>query len=289
MEKHLLVTISDDLSALHGVRFVGSFFENKGKIHLTLLYVSHGLDAAHREGSLEDRRLNARLADAQAGKGRVALDASRKILVDKGFPYENIKTKLVGKRIGTAKDIVHEGRAGLYDAVVLGRRGYTLFETAFATSVTRELMDLRIDFPVWICRLPEERRKNVLLCVMDTEACMRMADHVGFILGSEGTTHSVTLLHVDTGEVKGIETMMERTAQCLKDNGVGEERITRRVVRTPRVVRAILEEMEKGSYAAVGVGRGGGQSQGLFQKWLGGSVSMNLLETLEKAALWVSK
>jgi len=39
----------------------------------------------------------------------------------------------------------------------------------------------------------------------------------------------------------------------------------------------------------VGVGRGGGQSQGLFQKWLGGSVSMNLLETLEKAALWVSK
>jgi hypothetical protein len=55
------------------------------------------------------------------------------------------------------------------------------------------------------------------------------------------------------------------------------------------VVKPIVEEVERGGYAAVAVGRGGTQIKGLFDKWLAGSRSMELMEILEKAALWVSK
>jgi len=55
------------------------------------------------------------------------------------------------------------------------------------------------------------------------------------------------------------------------------------------VVKPIVEEVERGGYAAVAVGRGGTQARSLFDKWLGSSRSMELMEILEKAALWVSK
>jgi nucleotide-binding universal stress UspA family protein len=128
----------------------------------------------------------------------------------------------------------------------------------------------------------------VLLCVDESEPSQRIADHVGFMLQEED--HSITIFHVDDGEGKNIDSILAQVQQTLKVNGIAEERITTLVVRTPRVASAILEEAEKGAYAVVAVGRGGSQPKGLFKKWLvGGSRSMKLLDTLENAALWVSK
>ena len=45
MQKHLLITISEDVKLMHGVRFVGSFFKNKADIKLTLLYVTPRAEA----------------------------------------------------------------------------------------------------------------------------------------------------------------------------------------------------------------------------------------------------
>jgi hypothetical protein len=39
----------------------------------------------------------------------------------------------------------------------------------------------------------------------------------------------------------------------------------------------------------VAVGRGGTQTKSMFKKWMIGSRSTNLLEILDKAALWVSR
>ncbi|NTW35137.1 MAG: hypothetical protein HGB17_03235 [Syntrophobacteraceae bacterium] len=50
-----------------------------------------------------------------------------------------------------------------------------------------------------------------------------------------------------------------------------------------------MDELNKGRYAVVAVGRGGSESRGILDKWLMGSVSIKLMESLEKAVLWVSK
>ncbi len=286
MEKHLLITVGEDRDALYGVRFFAGFFREKAQTRATILTIAPQSDSPGRnEGHGRER------VDPEAGrrKGKEALEASRRLLIDRGFPEGNITTKMAPRVFGTVKDIALEGVRGLYDAVVLGRRGYVVFEKMLATSVSREIMDRSdIGFPLWICRRPEEGRKNVLLCVADGEPSMHIADHAGFILERE-EQHTVTLFHVDDGTGADKEAILEKARQKLIDNGVSGERIKRKIVSTSKVVAAILEESRRGEYAAVAVGRGGSSAKGVFHKWVIGSRSMKLLESIEKAALWVSK
>ena len=288
MEKHLLLTIGDDMSSLNGVRFAGSFFRNKANLKLTLLYVSSTFESSESKRESQAQKAGIALAEASRDKGILAMEESRKLLLLRGFREDAVDLKLISKRFGTVKDIVQEARNGLHDAAVIGRRGFAFFEKALSSSVSREILEQRIDFPVWICKRPEEGRKNVLLCVDETEPSRRIADHVGFML--QGEDHSITIFHVDDGERKDIESILAQVQQMLMANHIPEDRIRSLVVRTPRVAAAILEEAEKGAYAVVAVGRGGSQPKGLLKKWLvGGSRSMKLLDTLEKAVLWVSK
>jgi len=288
MERHLLLTISDDLNLLCGVRFAASFFRNTRQTKLTLLYVAPSHQSVSPHADAVQHEMDRKQSKIYREKGQMALNASQKYLTERGFPSENIATRLISRRFGTVEDILFEGRGGHFDAVILGRRGYTLFEKAFANSVTREIINRDIDFPVWVCRHPEGGRRNVLLCVDETEPSLRIADHVGFILEAE-PEHSVTLFHVDLGEGKDAETILQYAHQKLIDNKVPEQRIHSRIVKASKVVKPIVEEVERGGYAAVAVGRGGTQIKGLFDKLLTGSRSMELMEILDKAALWVSK
>jgi hypothetical protein len=288
MERHFLLTVGDDLNSLYGVRFAGCFFTDRAEVRLTLLYVAPRFESMDPGEDVLQHQMDRRLAKVYREKGQAALDAGQKYLCDHGFVKEMMTTKLIAKRYGTVQDIVAEGHAGLYDAVILGRRGYSLFEKSFTNSVSRDILDRDLDFPIWICRRPEEGRKNVLLCVDESEPSLRIADHVGFILSQE-EEHAVTLLHVDSGEGKNVELLLEQARARLTENHIPQERIRTLVVRSTKVVKAILEEVEKGAYAAVAVGRGGSQPTGMLQRWFMGSRSMNLLEVLDKAALWVSK
>jgi len=285
MQKHLLVTISDDISLLYGVRFVNSFFKNKAEVKVTLFYVAPRADIAGQvKHSGED--LDKKAAEAGRKKGEGALAVSQRLLCDRGFPPENITNKLLFRQLGTVKDIIKEAKQGQYDAVVLGRRGYALFETLLSTSVSREILDRDLPFPVWVCRMPEENRKNVLLCVDGSEASLRMADHVGFMLEAE-EDHSVTLFLVDTGEEGDKDAILDEASRKLKENGLPEERIRTLVIRSTNVARAILDEAEKRAYATIAVGRAGLKKSPL-KELLIGSRSMKLLEKVEKATLWVS-
>jgi nucleotide-binding universal stress UspA family protein len=285
MKRHLLVTVSEDVSALYGVRFVASFIDHKDLTEITLLYVAQAAEGATCSVSTAS---DSSLSDSQCARGQAALDAARQRLVDKGFDRGGVRTLLVNKRFGTVKDIAREAKAGLYDAVVFGRRGYTLFESTFSTSVSREIMDHRINFPIWICRMPEEDRKGVLVCVDESEPSMRIADHVGFILDKE-IQHNITLFHASSGNNAETEAVLTNAENQLKANGIEEHRIRRLIVPSSRVANAIMDELNKGRYAVVAVGRGGSESRGILDKWLMGSVSIKLMESLEKAVLWVSK
>ncbi|MCK8601575.1 universal stress protein [Desulfoferrobacter suflitae] len=285
MQKHLLITISEDVRLMQGVRFVGSFFSNKADVELTLLYVSPRAEVG--SGDKVQRSIDKKNTEIYRQKGERALEIARSMLIDRGFPGENITAKLMFKQFGTIKDIAREAKGGSYDAVVLGKRGYAIFEKVLQDSVTRALMERNIEFPLWICRQPEENRRNVLLCVDGSEPSLRITDHVGFMLQHE-QDHNVTLFHADTGGAKDIDRMLAEASRVLLNNGVEKERITVQVAPSSGVVKTIVRETEKKAYAVVAVGRAG-MKKGLLKGWMVGSRSMKLLEELEKAALWVSQ
>lgn len=284
--RHLLVTISDEISCLYGVRFVNSFFRNKSSLKITLFYVAPSVSSAKGGGGLAPQTRK-KLTEAYEKKGQDALDASKGMLCGRGFSPEQVQCRLVFKQLGTVKDIIKEAGRGMYDALVLGRRGYALFENVLADSVTREIFEHDSGLPLWVCRQPEELRSNVLLCVDGSEPSLRMADHVGFMLENE-PEHAVTICHVDTGEAADKESMLQRVKEQLLHNGIEETRIKVQVLPPANVVKSILREAAAKKYAVVAVGRVG-MKKGLMQQWLVGSRSMKLLGSLDKAVLWVSR
>jgi nucleotide-binding universal stress UspA family protein len=261
MQKKLLITVSDDISYFHGVRFVASFFRNKSAVNATIFYVAPRADIAGKSTTLGELGLDMEAGEAAREKGQKAIDAARRMLLDRGFPSDNIVGKFIFRQFGTVKDIVTEAKAGAYDAVVLGRRGYALFESVLPMSVTREIMNRDIDFPIWICRHPEELRRNVLLCIDGSDAGLRMVDHVGFMLSGEDE-HSVTLFHVDVGEGESQEAILQEARKRLLEKWASNGRIDSVVAKSQitGVAETILGEAEARGCAVVGVGRAASKS-----------------------------
>lgn len=289
MEKHLLVTVSEQLGTLYSVRFAGQFFSNKKDLRLTLLYVAPKPVAVWEEDVAYD---SVRQVDKQAKlyekKGHAALEAARKELLKAGFDHKQIHTKLQIRKFSKVMDIIQEGEKGLYDAVVLGPRGLSWLERAFDESVSRSLLEKRVNFPIWLCRKPDMDRKNVLLCVDGSKPAFRMADHVSFILSQE-QKHGVTVLIVKkkgTPLKENEDTIISITMETLTHNGYPEDMISTRLVEASDVTKAILREAEQGRFAVVGVGRTGA-GQGRIKKLFMGSVSDTLFHELEGAALWI--
>lgn len=284
--RHLLVTISDEISCLYGVRFVRSFFRNKEALKITLFYVVPSVGGTKGGAGLA-RQTRQKLARAYERRGREALDESKALLCESGFNPAQVECRLASKQLGTVKDILREAGRGGYDALVLGRRGYALFESVLADSVSREIVARDSGLPLWVCRQPEEQRRNVLLCVDGSEPSLHMADHVGFVVENQ-PEHAVTICHVDTGEAADKERLLQRAKEELLRNGIPEPRISLQILPPGNVVKSILRQAAGKSYAVVAVGRAG-MKKGLLEQWLVGSRSMKLLANLEKAVLWVSR
>ncbi len=288
MEKHLLLTVSEQKSSLQGARFVAGFFMNKDVVKLTLFYTMPRPPAVwtgeKTRQKVEEQENTARKQEAKAKK---ALQEAKKEVVGLGFPEEKIAVRLRMRQMGKAKDILEEGGQGLYDAIVLGKRGLNWFEEAFEGSVSKDLLEAGSGCPIWICRRSEPDRKGVLLCMDGSEGSYRLAEHVGLILGSE-QRHSVKIFVVKGRALKAQpEEIITQTKERLARSKVPNVRVSASAVEASNVSKAILREADEGKYAAVAVARGR-EEKGFMDKVFMGSVSMALFREIEHAALWVS-
>ncbi len=290
MNKHFLVTISNDVEHLYGVRFICSFFKEMSEHHLTLLHIC-GL-----EGNDKSQALSEMWADP-ADKAEVNLTAgatrsinkAKTLLSTSRMAVEKVITKTVAERYGKVQDILTEGSKGLYDAIILGRRAsYTLqwvFERPADELAQHMIKNNCCSTPLWICPETEPGRKNVLLCIDGSEDAFRAADHVGHILSAQDH-HAVTLFYVSNAIGIEAKEIFTRAESLLHENGVGSERISRNTTWGLSVPGSILSEAAKGGYAAVAVGLHG-LEHGLMKDFnmVGGTTS-KLINKLDKAALW---
>ncbi|MFC1822843.1 universal stress protein [Thermodesulfobacteriota bacterium] len=289
MEKHLLVTVSEQMSALYGVRFVGNFFVKKEKLKITLFYTTPRPSAIWEgERTVEGLAEWESQAKNYEAKGKKALESAKKELQKMGFKSDSIITKLQIRQHSKVMDIIQEGEKGLYDALVLGRRGLTWLEEAFEDSVSKELFEKKVNFPIWICRKLDPARKNLLACVDGSDASNRMVDHVGFIMSQE-TEQEVTLLTIRKkgGKVSDdSENILSKSRAHLTHNGFPEEMVSNKILENNQPAEAILKEAKEGHFGAVALGRTGA-GRGFLQKVFMGSVSDKLFRELEGASLWI--
>jgi nucleotide-binding universal stress UspA family protein len=268
------------------VRFVAGFFAAAEQPQVTLLYVAPNPKAGLTEAEIIQDYGNLSRRESQTKSlAQTALDRAEELLVGKHFPKANIHKKITFKQLGTAKDIIQEGIAGIYDAIALGRRGLSRLEELIDDSVSKQIFTTPMEIPLWICRSHEKPAPSVLLCTDGSPASLRCADHVGFML-AKAPEHEITLLHVDCGSSPAVpEEAIAQARRMLEDNGVAGRRIHQKIVKCSGIADTILRVAREGEYGVLATGRTGrGESRTLH---LLGSVSMNLLKNLESTTLWI--
>jgi nucleotide-binding universal stress UspA family protein len=291
MEKHLLLTVSDKISSLQAVHFTTHFFSNKSNLKITLLYIAPDPKAGLGRSPQGQEVLEAQqLKSAYQKKGHAALQKADSILQHSGHPVENILTKFKFRSFSTVKDIIQEAEVGLYDAIVLGRRGISRLEEFFEDSISMQMFEENVSIPFWICREPDLERKNVLLCIDGSESSYRIADHVGFLLQTE--PQNITLFHVQTEDSGPKEKIMSQALQALEENNFPAARVEQKTIAASvsNITQTILDEAQKGKYAVVAVGYSGThREKGIFKRFQLGSVTQKLCYDLRGSVLWVSK
>ena len=287
-ERRLLVTVSGDVAALWGARFVGGFLHRKDEVRLTLWHmVPRPVPAGVPDPAAEAAAI--RRGSELREEGAQALAQAADVLAGLGFAHSRIETKVSFSAGLKIEELLAEAGRGDFDAVVLGRRGLSWYEALFADSLSREMLLLSVATPVWVCREPEPGRTGVLLCVDGSEPCLRMARHVGRVLAGE-ERHPVTLFRVQHPEeagAKGPEESMAEAREALEAAGLNPARIREMTAAGKDVAKVILDEAARGWHAAVAVGCTGA-GRGSLGKDFAGSVSRFLLKHLKGAALWVS-
>lgn len=283
-QKSLLITVRDTISCSQGVRFVGSFFKNHDDLLLTFFYVMpNPVSDQSMMDPWADDNVIVSVPPSEIAK---VFTLCTKALLKKGFSEDKIQKIARKKQSGTVKDIISEGKKGLYDAVILGKKSTSFLENIFSKSMGHDILEKELTAPVWFCRDPEENRKNVLLCLDGSPNGEKVADHVGYILQNEDH-HSVTLFYVDTGEGIDQEKIFQEATAMLKSYGIADDRINTSTVTSLRVTNAILAKAEHDKFAVIAIGRVGRTATKGFYDRIVGAKWQNIFSEIDKTALWI--
>ena len=289
MNKHYLVTISNDVYDLLGVKFLCSFFKPQSEHRLTLLHIfRHG--SGCDSGLLEkwespDDRVNGILTVG----ARRAIDKATSLLECGLMSVDQIVTKTVAERFGKVKDILNEGEQGLYDAIILGKRASYALQWLFerpADEIAQSIIkDVSFTTPIWVCPDVKPGRSGVLVCVDGSDSSFRAVDHAAFILTKQDQ-HRISLLHVATGSSISSHDIFTRAEKMLSEHKIDKSRITTISTWGLSIPGSILSVLDRGNYAAAAVGLTGDRNTPLKELRFAGNTTSTLIKKAEKASIW---
>ncbi len=307
MEKQLLIAVDDSIHSSQSLWYVSKLFSGSKEVTLTLF---HGQPMISQY-LLDEARTNPKARAAlkkvnqkNREKSEILLEKQREKMIAMGVPEECIEMVTQPRMTGLARDIMEYGRKGIYDAIVVGRRGLSRIQKTFMGSTSAKLLEHSDVIPVWMVD-GKVKSKRVLVAVDGSESSYRAIDHIGFML-SENPELKYSLFHVppnaeDIGAIsigmddpylnefvtKGsqrrIEKFFNNAKQKFEEAGIAADHVEIITTkRKSRVGKVILNEAKKGNYGTVVVGRRGANQAHYF-----GSVSRYITERITDRALWL--
>lgn len=282
--KKLLITISDDPNMFNGIRFLSRFFQNKARFQPTLLCMA----------SPDSNFCRWRAANGQSdpSQGEIDLDCNcnvakeeaMRILQWNGFSLDKVEVKNVSNMICRIEDIENEVAKESYDALIMGRRGLNRLKDFVSKSLSQKMFEREPDIPLILCRKPDFNRKDILLCVDDSESAYKMARFTASML--KGEPHLVTLCNITRDTCNDRDksiAIFKRCEEIMLAEGLNNDQLRHMIYPSDYAPRAILENANWGKFAVVAVGSSGPKQKKFFE----GSVSNFLLTELTDAVLWI--
>jgi nucleotide-binding universal stress UspA family protein len=312
MDKKILIAVDGSAASDRAVDYVGLMQEAMVKDLKVVLYnAMTPIPPFMRKEGQSDTSTYRRVAELERRNRKAAqqvLDAARQRLLDRGFTEDRIEKKAMPRTADAARDILFEAEHGIYDALVMGRRGLSKAQEIFVGSVTNKIVQHAERLPIWIVGGKVKSLK--VLCAVDgSEGALRAVDHMAYMLGHNPESH-VTLFHVGaslanycplnfeaeekdlhqeiegdimTSDAECMDDFYVRAIQVLMEGGLERDQIeTKSKEGGMSVPAAIAEEAKSGGYGTVVLGRRG-QNRSFFL----GHVSDKVLAKCEQTAVWI--
>lgn len=311
MEKKVLLALDGTPSSQKALDYLGFLAGSLVPgLAVTLLHVLPPLPEFLRHEAQADpgayQRLKSLEQKARQGAQKL-LENARQRLLRLGLAPERLELKPQPRQADPARDIVFAAEQGLYDAVVLGRRGLTKTQELFMGSVTRQVVQHALRLPVWVVGGKVQSPK--VLCAVDgSQGSMAAVDHLAFMLG-ESPQCQVTLLHVGRqpaalcpvdfappqeaealaqdflrAEDQCLAEFQEQALKMLLEAGLTHRQVELKTRKGALSVSGtILEEARQGGYGTVVLGRNG-QSRA----WFLGHVSDKVVSQADHLAVWIA-
>lgn len=307
MDKKILLVVNGSIHSTRAVDYAVRISSVVKNLTYTLFNVQPTISqyvVDEAEKNLKAKTELKKLVRRNDKLARDILEKHKARMIGMGISEERIETATQPKMLGICKDILDCAQQGLYDAILVGRRGLSRIEQTFMGSTTASLLEHSTLIPVWVVD-GDVTSMKIMLAADGSEPSLRAVDHLGFMIGENGQV-KVTLFHVtptlkdycvidfgekesDAGEVvvrgakKCIDHFYAMALQKFKEAGLQEDQIELKVAR--RIIdvgKAIAEEAQRGDYGTVVVGR-----RGVNQAFFMGSISRYVLDRTSGRAVWV--
>jgi len=305
IEKRLLVAVDGSLNALKAVEYIGAIFKEDPVLKVSIIYVIPPLPPILYETSEEQELIDwqssyrSKLEKKYRQQADEILGKAKKMLKDSGWTEGQFEDIALPGRSGPAPDLLFYAEQGLFDALVMGRRGKTKWEKIIMGSVTDKIIHAQKTVPIWIIAEPIFSKK-ILLAIDGSENAMRAVDHVGFILSGR-TDVEITVFHVldlksfvilekppqkwqEIAEKK-MASFMSQAQNMLIEAGLPKEKINLVIKPSDKdVAQEIIEHQKKEAIGTIAMGRRG---LSRLKAFFLGSVSTKVLNMIEEGGVWI--
>lgn len=307
MNKKILLVVDGSIHSTNSIVYAVRICSVVKELTYTLFYVQPTISQFLLDEAETDLKIKAELEKGIQKNAEFAqgiLEKHKARMVGMGVAEKRIETATQKKVLGISKDILDCAQQGLYDAILVGRRGLSRIQKTFMGSTTAKLVEHSRVIPVWVVD-GDVTSVKVMLAVDGSEASLRAVDHLTFMLGGNQNI-KVTLFHVvptfsdycvinfdekesDIGEIvargarRCIDHFYAHALHKFKEAGLKDNQIELKVVkRAVNVGKAILDHARHGDYGTVVIGR-----RGVNNAFFMGSVSKYVLDKISGRAVWV--
>ena len=309
LQKKILVAVDGSVYSNNALNYLTEIFKGRENVRLDLFSVvsASGLPEAGREWMDELSLMTAMGPQARNRYSRTRRFMNQAIehMIRLGMEEQQVRAEVEIARAGTAMDIIQKARSGMYDALVIGRRGIGKIEELFMGSVSASVLGKCHDVPVWVVD-KQVRSDRFLMPVDGSFHSLKAVDHLGFMLGNHPSAE-ITLFHSSAmfatkysshpqdyydrwGKewcdryLSGPDSLYEAPRQLLVEAGFAPERIFwLHAFKGIEPARQIIRQALVDDFGTIVMGRRSGQSnRGLLK-----SVSDRVVFMAEKVAIWI--
>ena len=307
MEKKILLAVDDSVHSKNAVNYVVNMASTVKKPKFTLFHVQPCVSQYLLEEAEKNLKAKAELKNLIRKNGEASqriLEKCKTQMVNMGIGENCIEMTTQPRILGIAKDIIDRAQQGLYDAIVVGRRGLSRIQKAFMGSLAADLVEHSKIIPVWVVD-GEIKSQKIMLAIDGSESSLKAVDHLSFMVGGNPDV-KITLYHVipRVGEYCVVdftvkygnmeEIVAHGARRCIEDfYAVAQKKMRRAgieegqwniktVKRTANVGKAIVDEAKKEDYGTVVIGR-----RGTGRSFFTGSVSRFVIDNSAHKALWL--